>query len=212
MIVECLTRRLAPHSARLDLRLACGLARCRLPELHAVELGGDAFGLLQGLGPVLHVEDGLQPGRDLLGLALRRLGEHVAFEVRDAPLVARPGQQLAQRVDQSGVAVVDRQAHAFQVHLDQGLVDALLAPLIPVDDLGVEERALQLRHPYGHITDLDHQAPLVMSGPVRAPRVRALVAFRLRQLVGLGIQHRVQQLLDVFGHEPSLQACKLGSH
>ena len=48
-------------------------------------------------------------------------------------------QQLADVVDLAG-------AHARQVHVDQGFLDALLAPPVAFDHRGLEQGALEFRH------------------------------------------------------------------
>ena len=87
-------------------------------------------------------------------------------------------QQLAGVVNLPG-------GHAGQVHVDQGLLDALLPAAVALDDRGLEDRALQFRHLDLEPAGLGGQAPLVMAGPVRLPPAVALVSGGPGDLVGL---------------------------
>src|SRR5262249_3343219 len=60
--------------------------------------------------------------------------------------------------------------HAGQVHLDQGLLDAGLAPLIALDDLGLERQRPQPGHVQFDLAGLGLQLARVTA----APRVSAL--------------------------------------
>ena len=85
-----------------------------LPELARFHLHGDGFGLLQRLAARFHGEHGLQRVGRPIPVPGIDPGEDVAFEMHHAPLVARPGQQLAHRSDQSGAPVAGHQSHAFE--------------------------------------------------------------------------------------------------
>ena len=103
---------------------------------------------------------------------------------------------------QQAADVVDlTRADAGQVHVDQRLLDALLATPVAFDDRRLEDRALQLRHPERHRPGLHGQVPLVVARTVGPPTGRTLVSRGPGDLVGLRVQHRVQQLLALPGHE-----------
>ena len=76
-------------------------------------------------------------------MARRRLGEHVAHEMRHAPLVSRLGQHRVHRGDESGAPVADHQTHALEAAFDHApdeLLSAggiLLHALRHADDLAV---------------------------------------------------------------------------
>ena len=120
----------------------------------------------------------------LLELVAQRLGGHAL-----AP------QKPADVVDLT-------RTHSRQVHVDQRLLDALLPPAVAVDDRRLEQRALELRDLQGHGPGLHGQVPLVVAGPVRPALPGPLVPGRARDLVGLRVQHRVQQLFDLLRHQP----------
>lgn len=107
----------------------------------------------------------------------------------------RPPQQLADVVDLAG-------AHARQIHIDQGFLDALLAPPVAFDHRGLEQGALEFGHLQREPAGLGGQAPVVVAGAVRLPSAAAFVSCRSGDLVGLGVEHRVQQLGDLLGDEP----------
>ena len=87
-------------------------------------------------------------------------------------------QQLADVVDPSG-------GHAGQVHVDQRLLDALLAPAVAFDHGRLEDRALQPGDPEPEFAGLGGQAPLVVAGPVRLPTAGTLVSRGVGDLVRL---------------------------
>lgn len=87
-------------------------------------------------------------------------------------------QQLADVVDPPG-------AHAGQVHVDQRLLDALLAPAVAFDHGRLEDRALQPGDPEPEFAGLGGQAPLVVAGPVRPSSVASLVSRGVGDLVRL---------------------------
>ena len=87
-------------------------------------------------------------------------------------------QQLAGVVDLSG-------GDTRQVHVDQGFLDALLAPPVAFDDGGFEDRALELGHLELEPAGLGGQAPLVVAGPVRPPPAGTLVSRGAGDLVRL---------------------------
>ena len=104
-------------------------------------------------------------------------------------------QQLADVVDLT-------RGHAGQVHVDQRLLDALLAPPVAFDHGRLEHRALEFRHLETHPAGLDGQVALVVAGPIRLPLPAALIACGAGDLVGLRVKHRVQGLLDAFADHP----------
>ncbi len=71
-------------------------------------------------------------------------------------------QQLADVVDLAG-------AHARQVHVDQGFLDALLAPPVAFDHRGLEQGALEFRHLQLEPAGLGGELAFVVAGPVRLP-------------------------------------------
>ncbi len=104
-------------------------------------------------------------------------------------------QQLAGVVDLAG-------AHARQVHVDQGFLDALLAPPVAFDHRGLEQGALELGYLQLELADLGCQPALVVTGPERLPTGLALVSDGVRNLVGLGIEYRVEDLRHLLGDQP----------
>lgn len=76
-------------------------------------------------------------------------------------------------------------AHAGQVHVDEGLLDTLLASPVSFDDRGLEDRALEFGHLQREPAGLGGQAPVVVAGPVRLPLPGALVLGGVGDLVGL---------------------------
>ena len=103
--------------------------------------------------------------------------------------------QLADVVDLPG-------AHAGQVHVDQGFLDALLAPPVSFDDRGLEDRALEFRHLEFEPAGLGGQAAFVVAGAVRLPLPVPLVSGCVGDLVGLRIEHRVEDLRHLLGDQP----------
>lgn len=98
--------------------------------------------------------------------------------------------------------------HAGQVHLDDGLLDRGLAPLVALDDRRGEAHALELGHPERDLARRGGEASLVVAGAVRRPPVGALIGRGAHQLVGLLVGHRVDGLLDGFPD----QFAQLGLH
>lgn len=120
---------------------------------------------------VLRLQWAVAPFVDLgvhpLGLVGARLRGHAV-----AP------QQLAGVVDLPG-------GHAGQVHVDQGLLDALLPAAVAFDDRGLEDRALQFRNLDLEPAGLGGEPAFVVAGPVRLPLPAALVSGGPGDLVGL---------------------------
>ena len=104
-------------------------------------------------------------------------------------------QQLADVVDLAG-------AHARQVHVDQGFLDALLAPPVAFDHRGLEQGALEFRHLQLEPAGLGGELAFVVAGPVRLPSHAALVSGGPGDLVGLGVEHRVEDLRHLLGDQP----------
>ena len=122
-------------------------------------------------------------------------GERLLVEVRDGALGHRRApQNLAHVLDAPG-------RDAGQVHLHHGLLDAGLAPPVPLDDLRGEGRAAQLGDVQLHLAGADDQPPLVVAAAIRLPLVGALVAPCVHQLVGLLVEQRVDGLLDGAQHQ-----------
>ena len=82
-------------------------------------------------------------------------------------------QQLADVVDLAG-------AHARQVHVDQGFLDALLAPPVAFDHRGLEQGALEFRHLQLEPAGLGGELAFVVAGPVRLPSPRCARIWRPR--------------------------------
>ena len=101
--------------------------------------------------------------------------ELVGERLRGHPLSP---QQLADVVDPPG-------GHAGQAHVDQRLLDALLAPAVAFDHGRLEDRALQLGDPEPEFAGLGGQAPFVVAGPVRPSSVASLVSRGVGDLVRL---------------------------
>ena len=59
---------------------------------------------------------------------------------------------------------------AGQIHVDQRLLDALLAPTVSFDHRRLEHRPFQFRHLETHLAGLDGQVALVVAGPGSAFR------------------------------------------
>ena len=76
-------------------------------------------------------------------------------------------------------------AHARQVHVDQGFLDALLAPPVAFDHRGLEDLALQFRHLDLESAGLGREPAFVVASPVRLPLSGALVSGGPGDLVGL---------------------------
>lgn len=62
--------------------------------------------------------------------------------------------------------------------------------------------ALGFRHFEGHGAGLHREVPLVMARPIRLALLGAFIAGGPGDLVGLGVRHRVQQLLDLLADQP----------
>lgn len=120
----------------------------------------------------------------LLELVAQGLGRHPVAPQQLADVVHLPG------------------AHAGQVHVDEGLLDTLLASPVSFDDRGLEDRALEFGHLQREPAGLGGQAPVVVAGPVRLPLPGALVLGGVGDLVGLGVEHRVEGLLDALADHP----------
>ena len=87
-------------------------------------------------------------------------------------------QQLADVVDPPG-------AHAGQVHVDQGFLDALLTPPVAFDDGGFEDRAFELGHLQSESAGFGCELAFVVAGPVCLPLPSALVSGGVGDLVRL---------------------------
>ena len=85
-----------------------------------------------------------------------------------------------------------------QIHLDDGLLDASLAPLVALDDRGGEAHPLELWHLERDLARRRGESALVVPGAVRRPIVGSLVRSRAHKLVGLLVEHGVDGLLDGF--------------
>ena len=97
---------------------------------------------------------------------------------------------------------------AGQVHVDQRLLDALFPAAVSFDDRRLEDRALQFRHLQFELADLGRQPAFVVTGAKRLPTGLALVSAGVGDLVGLGFEHRIDDLLDPGldqGIEPGLE-------
>ena len=114
---------------------------------------------------------------------------------------ARAPQDLADVLDAA-------RGHPGQVHLDDGLLDAGLAPLVALDDGGGEAHALELGHLDRDLARRRGESALVVPGAVRRALVGSLVRARAHKLVGLLVEHGVDGLLDGFPD----QLAKLGLH
>ena len=78
---------------------------------------------------------------------------------------------------QQAADVVDlTRADAGQVHVDQRLLDALLATPVAFDDRRLEDRALQLGHLESEPAGLDGEPARVVAGPVRLASIASLVS------------------------------------
>ena len=104
-------------------------------------------------------------------------------------------QQFADVVDLTG-------AHSRQVHLHQRLLDAGLPPAVAFDDRGFEDRALEFRHPELEPARLCRERAFVVAGPVRLAPLLAFVSGGPGDLVGLGVEHGVEDLGHLLGDQP----------
>ena len=114
---------------------------------------------------------------------------------------ARAPQDLADVLDAA-------RGHPGQAHLDDGLLDAGLAPFVALDDGGGEAHALELGHLERDLARRRGESALVVPGAVRRALVGSLVRARAHELVGLLVEHGVDGLLDGFPD----QLAKLGLH
>ena len=104
-------------------------------------------------------------------------------------------QQFADVVDLTG-------AHSRQAHLHQRLLDAGLPPAVAFDDRGFEDRALEFRHPELEPARLCRERAFVVAGPVRLAPLLAFVSGGPGDLVGLGVEHGVEDLGHLLGDQP----------
>ena len=104
-------------------------------------------------------------------------------------------QQLAGVVDLAG-------AHARQVHVDQGFLDALLAPPVAFDHRGLEQGALELGYPEFELACFRGGSALVMAGAERLAVIGALVSGSSGDLVRFRVGHRVEDPGYFLGDEP----------
>lgn len=95
-----------------------------------------------------------------------------------------------------------------QVHFDDGLLHAGLAPFVAIDDGGGEPHPLELGHLERDLARCGGEASLVVSRSVRRALVGALVRARADELVGILVEHGVDGLLDGFPD----RLAKLGLH
>ena len=93
-------------------------------------------------------------------------------------------------------------AHSRQVHLHQRLLDAGLPPAVAFDDRGFEDRALEFRHPELEPARLCRERAFVVAGPVRLAPLLAFVSGGPGDLVGLGVEHGVEDLGHLLGDQP----------
>ena len=85
---------------------------------------------------------------------------------------------------------------AGEIHLDQRLLDRALPATVALDDRRLERLAPQLRDLQADLAGSCLQRSLIAAGPRVLPRLAALVASGAAKLVRLGVQHRIQRLLD----------------
>lgn len=99
-------------------------------------------------------------------------------------------QLLADRVDLT-------RADPAEVHLHERLLDARLARPVALDHRRLEQGALELGHSDGHAAGLHRQLALVMAGEIGFPAVGTLVPAGPGDPFGVGVEHRVQNLLHL---------------
>src|SRR2546430_7685482 len=83
-----------------------------------------------------------------------------------------------------------------------------LATPVALDNRRLERLPAQLRNPQPDLTGLGLQAALVVAGAGIATRGAALIALRIAQPIGLGIEQGVQRLLHGASHH-SLEVAQL---
>jgi hypothetical protein len=81
-------------------------------------------------------------------------------------------------------------------------VPGAFAPPVALDDRRLEGLLPQLRHFQPHLASPGLQVALVVPGAGIPPRLATLIALRIAQPVGLGVQQRVQSLLHAAAHHP----------
>lgn len=109
--------------------------------------------------------------------------ERLVVEIGDrAGGDARAPQDLADVLDAP-------RRHPGKVHLDDGLLDAGLAPLAALDDGGGEAHALELGHPERDLARRRGESALAVPGAVSGPLVVALVGPGADELVGLLVEY-----------------------
>lgn len=91
-------------------------------------------------------------------------------------------------------------ADAGQIHVDQRLLDALLPPPVAFDHRRLEQGALELGHLESEPAGLDGEPARVVAGPVRLASIASLVSGGVGDQVGLLVEHRVGDLLDLVAH------------
>ena len=175
-------------------------------EFPGFYLGRDFPGLGQSGFSGFHGKDGLQGGGRPIPMARRRLGEHVSHEVHHAPLVFRVRQHGVDGRDESRAAVSDHQSDASQTAFDHTADELLPAGTVLFHAFGhanhrqLEDRALQFRHLQLQLAGLGGQAAFVVAGTVRLASAGSFVSRGVGDLVGLRVEHRVDDPLDLVTH------------
>jgi hypothetical protein len=100
------------------------------------------------------------------------------------------------RVPQSASVMSSTRRDAGEVHLDQRLLDRALPAPIALDDRRLEGLPPQLRDLQADLAGPGLQRALIAAGTRVLSRLAALVAPGAAQSVRLGVQHRIQRLLD----------------
>ena len=88
-------------------------------------------------------------------------------------------------------------AHAREAHLHQRLLDAGFAPPAALDHRRPKQGALQFGHLETQLAGLGGQRALAVAGAERLPAGLAPVSGGVGDLVGLGVGHGVDGLLDL---------------
>ena len=115
-------------------------------------------------------------------------GERLVVEVGNgARRHAGAPQNLAYVLDAPG-------GHAGEVHLDDGLPGAGLAPAVALDHGRLERGAAKLGHVELHLARRRGQLSLVAARPVGLAVGRALVALGVHELVGLFLEELVDDV------------------